>query len=718
MNPCARVGPIRDRRARSNARVSSGAFQRIGPRLVPARGAARVPRTTRAVLTAFTLVGAVLITACADPEPIDTTVIVLGFDGMDYELTRRLMAEGRLPNLARMAESGSFSPLETSIPPQSPVAWSDFITGLDAGGHGIFDFLHRDPATMVPYLSTTITEPPGRTLEIGRWQIPLGGGDVTLMRQGTPFWELLEERGIPTTIVRMPANFPPSGTADRELSGMGTPDILGGYGTYTLFTTSPERFASATGGDVVRADVRRGVFRGSLRGPPNPLLIEPEDLRSEFTAYLDPVRPVVKLVIGDEEIVLQEGEWSDWVSVEYPLPLFQKLVGTGRFYLKQVRPELQLYATPVNIDPADPAMPISTPPDFASELAAAGGRYYTQGFPEDTNARADGVFDEVDFLAQARLAAGEIEQQYRYLLGGFDGGLLFNYFGFIDQVSHMMWRATDPEHPAYDAERDGPHAGVIDELYVKADEIVGETLDRLEVTGGTLIVMSDHGFTSWRRGFSLNAWLEQHGYLTVRDPGRRDIDFLLNVDWSRTQAYGLGLSGLYLNVEGREANGIVSATEAGIVLDEITRGLLREVDPATGEPAVTRVYGRDATYEDAGQLAIGPDLVIGFAKGVRSSDASAAGEVPAEVFADNTGAWSGDHIMDHETVPGVLLSSRPLRTAAPSLRGLAAAVLAEFEVEGFPGSAPPADVAARGPGSNHQPLDRGPPRAVVSGPNR
>ena len=626
-----------------------------------------------------------LAVACGGSEPAGHQVIVLGFDGMDYELTRRMLSEGRLPNLQRMAESGAFSALETSIPPQSPVAWSDFITGLDAGGHGIFDFMHRDPETMVPYLSTTLTEPPGRTLRLGRWEIPLGGGEVVLMRQGVPFWEVLEEQGVPTTIVRMPANFPPSGTAGRELSGMGTPDILGGYGTYSLFTTAPERLGGSPGGDVQRAEIRRGVFDGSLRGPPNPMLVELEELQSEFTVYLDPVRPVVKIEIGDEEIILQEGDWSDWVPVEYPLPLFQKLRGMARFYLKQVRPEFQLYATPVNFDPLDPAIPISTPDDFASELAE-GGRFYTQGFPEDTDAISDGLFDEDEFLAQAALAAEEIRRQYMVLLEEFEDGFLFNYFGFLDQVSHIMWGATDPEHPAYDEERDAPYANVIEDLYVEADKIVGETLDRLEELGGsgTLIVMSDHGFTSWRRSFSLNSWLEQNGYLTVQDRNRRDLTFLQNVDWSRTQAYALGLSGLYVNLEGREAFGIVPPAERGVLLREITRGLLREVDPATGEVAITRVYARDETYTDTGHAEIGPDLVIGFAKGVRSSDASAAGEIPAEVLTDNTGAWSGDHIMDHETVPGVLLSNRPLQVPAGSLKELAAAVLAEFGVRGFP----------------------------------
>jgi predicted AlkP superfamily phosphohydrolase/phosphomutase len=627
------------------------------------------------------------VTACGSPEPVGKRVIVLGFDGMDYELTQRLMSEGKLPNLQRLADSGGFSPLETAIPPQSPVAWSDFITGLDAGGHGIFDFLHRDPATMVPYLSTTVTEPPGRSLTLGRWRVPLSGGGVKLMRRGVPFWEVLEDHGIPTTIIRMPANFPPSGSASRELSGMGTPDILGHYGTYSFFTTTPERITRrVTGGEIFPVQIVDHVVHASLRGPPNPLLVEPEDLRAEFTVYLDPVRPVAKILIAEEEIILQEGEWSDWAGVEFDLPLFQHLRGACRFYLKQVRPAFELYVTPVNLDPLDPAMPISTPPDLAEELARAGDRFYTQGMAEDTKALTDGVFDEDDFLAQAGLVSDEYLRQYWRLLAGFEDGFLFHYFGFLDQVSHVMWRAMDPDHPAHDPERDAPYQRVIEDLYVEADGIVGETLTRLDETGddATLIVMSDHGFTSWTRAFSLNAWLEQKGYLAVRDTGQRDLDFLMNIDWSRTQAYALGLSGLYINRRGRERFGIVSPSEARLLLGEIARGLLREVDPETGLPAITQVYSRDETYRDGGFRELGPDLLIGYAKGARSSDDSAAGRVPEEVFSDNTSEWSGTHIIDHEAVPGVLLSNRPMRQSAGSLRELGAAVLAEFGVEGFP----------------------------------
>jgi predicted AlkP superfamily phosphohydrolase/phosphomutase len=640
------------------------------------------------VLGAFACVAA--LTGCGEPQPVGKRVIVLGFDGMDYELTRQLLDEGRLPHLERLEAAGGFGPLETSIPPQSPVAWSEFITGLDAGGHGIFDFLHRDPATMLPYFSTSTTQAAGRSLEMGRWRLPLGAGTVELMRHGTPFWEVLEEHGVPTTIMRVPANFPPSGTATRELSGMGTPDLLGGYGTFSFFTTAPERVRhraeASGGGQVFPVEVQGGIVRGTLRGPPNPLLAEPDDLEAEFTVYVDAVRPVAKVVLGGQEMLLVEGEWSDWAEVEFRLPFFQRLHGACRFYLKSVRPDFELYVTPLNIDPLDPAMPISTPSDFADELAHAGGRFYTQGMPEDTKALTGGVFDDAEFLAQAALVADEQRGQYRTLLETFEDGLFFYYFGFLDQVSHVMWRAMDPEHPAHDPERDAPHRHVIEELYAEADAIVGETLGHLARSGDDvrLIILSDHGFTSWRRAFSLNAWLEKQGYLAVRDPKNRELDFLQNVDWSRTQAYGLGLSGLYINREGREAVGSVSSSEARWLEDEIIRGLLRIVDPKTGEPAIAAVHRRDEVYGDTGYLEIGPDLIIEYAKGVRSSDDSAAGRVPEEVFSDNTSEWSGDHIMNHEAVPGVLFSNGPLVRPARSLRDMGAALLAEFGIEGFP----------------------------------
>jgi predicted AlkP superfamily phosphohydrolase/phosphomutase len=607
---------------------------------------------------------------------------------MDYDLTSRLMKEGRLPGLSRLAKTGGFAPLGTAIPAQSPVAWSDFITGHDAGVHGIFDFIHRDAATMQPYLSTSRTDPPRHVLRLGGWQFPLSGGKVELLRRGRAFWEILEQHGVPTTILRIPANFPPSGTAGHELSGMGTPDILGGYGTFSYYTTDRLAFLGQqiSGGNVYRVEDTDGVVHARIFGPDHPLKVAPEKLTADLTIYLDPDRPAVKLVVGGEERLLREGEWSDWVPFSFDLVPTQHLPVEARFYLKQVRPQLALYVSPLNFDPMAPALPISSPASFAAELARATGRYYTQGMPENTGALTAGVLSRAEFLAQARIAGQEVLDQFPYVLRRFDRGLLFYYEGNTDLVSHMMWRPMDPGHPAYDPVNDPPFADAVPSAYVSADSLVTYALDHMG-SDALLIAMSDHGFTSLRRTFHLNAWLHQHGYLAVKDeslPAGREL--LTNVDWARTRAYGFGLNGLYVNLQGREQNGIVPPSERERLLAEIKRALEATIDPQTAKPVVGHVYLRDQTYSDGGQRAIGPDAVVGYAKGTRGADASALGEVEREVLTDNDKPWSGDHEMDSPAVPGILATSRPLKRPARNLRELNASVLAEFGIS--PSTAP------------------------------
>ncbi len=619
--------------------------------------------------------------ACSRRTSAGPRVIVLGFDGLDYDLTRSLMAAGRLPNFSRLARMGRFAPLGTTMPPQSPVAWSSFTTGLEPAAHGIFDFVHRDPATLAPYLSTTRTDPPGWLITLGRWQIPLRAGRVTSLRDGQPFWARLEAQGVRTTIMRMPANYPPSGTATRELTGMGTPDLLGTYGTFSFYTSDPAAFDHIVAGGKIHRVQPSGegnTIQANLEGPDNPFLRDKQTLTATLIAYRDPHSPTARITIGHEERVLTVGEWSDWVPVTFtPAPL-QSLRGMCRLYLKQVRPTFQLYVTPINLDPLSPALPISTPGSYAADLARATGRFYTQGMPEDTKAYSADVFDGDEFLRQAANSADENRRQYSFLLHNFREGLLFHYFGHVDLVSHMMWRARDPEAPAYNAARDARYAHVIDDLYVGLDTIVGETLDRMP-PDTLLIVMSDHGFASWRRAFHLNAWLEQHGYLTLIDPARRAEPAFGDVDWSRTRAYGLGLNGLYINLKGREKFGIVDPVQRAALATEIKNTLLHTDDPATHQRAVTAVYQTPETT--GGQIMHAdraPDLIIGYAKGTRCSNESALGAVPDAVVSDNTEAWSGDHCMDPASVPGVLFTSRPLPRDVASLRDLPNAILDVF----------------------------------------
>ena len=613
-------------------------------------------------------------------------VIVLGFDGMDYHLTRELIAQGRLPNLAKLSQAGSFAPLESSIPPQSPVAWSTFITGVDPGQHAIFDFIHRDAKTLEPYLSTTKTEGAGRSIKIGKYQFPLSGGKVELLRRGEAFWEPLERQGVATHIMRMPANFPPSGTATRELSGMGTPDLLGTYGTFSFFTSEPFAFGgkSVSGGTVVPVDASGGVVRASLEGPDNPFLAQPEKTRAEFVCYIDAGRRFVKIVAGSEERLLKIGEWSDWVPLELKMAAFQKLHAEARFYLKQLDPYFELYASPLDLDPLNPALPISTPGSYAAELAESTGRFYSQGMPEETKGLKTGVLSRDEFLAQAKIAGDEVKAQFHHVLDEFRDGLLFYYFGNVDQVSHMMWRARDPGHPAYDAAKDAPYAHVIDDLYVGLDQIVGEAAARLGPSD-LLVVMSDHGFTSWRRSFHLNSWLRDNGYLAVRNPYlREDPGNFGNVDWTKTRAYALGLNGLYINVKGREGSGIVAPADRTALARELAARLLTVVDPWTNQPAITKVFQREEAYQLRGTEDIAPDLIVGYAKGMRGTDESALGGLPRDVIVDNTDEWNGDHCMDPDAVPGVLFTSRALSKKAPNLQSLASAIVAEFGVQDFP----------------------------------
>jgi predicted AlkP superfamily phosphohydrolase/phosphomutase len=248
----------------------------------------------------------------------------------------------------------------------------------------------------------------------------------------------------------------------------------------------------------------------------------------------------------------------------------------------------------------------------------------------------------------------------------------------------MLWRAIDPAHPAYDSEDDRPFAHVIEGLYAELDAIVGETQARLG-RDDLLVVMSDHGFTSWRRTFHLNSWLRDHGYLAVLDPYRRDDPgYFPNVDWTRTRAYALGLNGLYVNLEGREANGTVEPpARAGLAADIAAR-LLATIDPATGAPAIASVHLREEVFTGTVDDLTAPDLVVAYARGTRASDRSALGGLTAEIITDNTQPWSGDHCMDHTSVPGVLLTSRPLRRPAPSVQSLAGVLLAEFGIDAFP----------------------------------
>jgi len=608
-------------------------------------------------------------------------LIVLGIDGMDPQLLTKFMQEGKMPNFAKLAAMGSFKPLTTAIPPQSPVAWSNLITGMNAGGHGIFDFIHRDPKTMELYFSASRVEPPKHSLSLGNWVIPIGSGSAEQLRQGKAFWQILDDHGVPNSVFRIPSNFPPVSAKGNTLSGMGTPDLRGTYGTFTYYTDSPMATAGAVeGGQIVPVQVENSQVSAQLIGPDNSFRKGSPPATETFKVSIDPLEPVARIAFQDQEFVLREGEWSSWTPVEFQLiPFFGNVRGMCRFYLKQVHPRFELYVSPINMDPANPALPISTPASYSSELAEEAGKFHTQGIAEDTKALSDGVLTDKEYLEQAHTVLAEHRRIFDQEFPKFRQGMFFFYFSSLDLNSHMFWRLMDTKHPGYDASLASQYGSTIEEFYQQIDQVLGEVLPRLD-EHTTLMVLSDHGFAPYYRSFNLNTWLSQNGYLTLKPGANLDDNAPFSaVDWSHTRAYGLGLNGLYANVRGREKEGIVDRAQADAVMNEIRQKLLSVRDAKNGESVVTRVDLASEAYQGP-HAHDGPDALIGYNRGYRAGWKTILGSFPAEVFEDNANPWSGDHCMDYTLVPGVLLSNRRIDASSPALTDIAPTILAEFGI--------------------------------------
>jgi predicted AlkP superfamily phosphohydrolase/phosphomutase len=628
-------------------------------------------------LSCFVCLWMTIFTGCHWNSPHSThKMIILGIDGMDPVILKRLIDEGKMPHFKRLQTEGDFKPLATTMPPQSPVAWSTFITGMNPGRHEIFDFIHRDPATMQLYFSTSKAEPAKNVIHLGDWILPLSSGKVTLLRRGKSFWEILQDQGIPATVIRVPANFPPAKTSAVQLSGMGTPDLQGTYGTFAFYTDEPARYEGASGGTVFPVNVEQQTVHAKLMGPRNDFRKGSPAATVDFSTFLDASHPVARIEVDGQRVQLAEKQWSDWVRVSFELaPLVARVRGICRFYLKEVRPHFKLYVSPINIDPSSPALPISTPDNYSAELQDHLGMFYTQGIPQDTKALASAVLDDGEFLQQARFVLGEELKLLQYHLERFKDGLLFLYFGTVDQLSHTFWRSFDPKHPAY--EPGNPYANVIEDGYREMDGALAKLLNRVD-SQTTLIVLSDHGFAPFYRAFHLNSWLRSQGYVSLLDFSEGEM--LQNVDWKNTRAYATGFNLLYLNLQGREREGVVApGAEQQRLIEELKTRLLALRDPKNGEPVVTRVDRGVDVYPGAAAERV-PDLVVGYNKGYRASWETALGKFPREIFRDNAEKWSGDHLIASDWVPGVLLSNRKVMASNPSLLDIAPTVLADFGI--------------------------------------
>lgn len=609
-------------------------------------------------------------------------VIILGLDGLDPHLIKVWMDQGKLPNFQHLQSQGSFRPLRSSIPAQSPVAWSNFITGTDPGGHAIFDFIHRDPERYMAIFSSSETSEARKTISVGNLVFPLSGGDVKNLRKGRAFWQILEDYDIPATVFKIPSNYPPVPTKQRTLSGMGTPDILGSYGILNYYTTEVKEVMEDIGGARIHeVYVIGNRVEAKLPGPTNTFKKDRPESSINFKVFIDPVNPVAKIAIQDNEFILKEGEWSEWKKVRFNMIPTQSVSGICMFYLKQVRPEFKLYISPMNIDPAEPALPISTPTNYAEELEKEFGPFYTQGLPADTSALDNDILDDGEFLAQDDIVLRERLEMFDYELARFESGLFFYYLSSTDQRQHMFWRLIDKEHPSYDPLLASKYGNTIENIYIESDKILAKAMEKAD-KNTILMVMSDHGFTPFRRSFNLNTWLKESGYLSLINEWKQGEEMLfLNTDWSRTKAYALGLNSLYINEREREAEGIISpGPEKENLIREIAHKLENFKDPKTGKRPVFRAYVAKDVYHGP-YVEQAPEIIVGYNSGYRSSWGTPLGRIPKVLIEDNKQKWSGDHCISPEVVPGILFINQKIKADSPALYDLTPTILKIFGID-------------------------------------
>ncbi len=620
------------------------------------------------VLCAALLVGA---TAVAAPQG---RVIILGFDGVDPGISAEMMEKGELPNLKKLAEQGTFKPLESSNPPQSPTAWSNFATCRTPVNHGIFDFLRRNPQTYMPGVGFGITKhpelaPDGALAKMAEYQTH---------REGDSFWKVASDQGLRVKALVVPFAYPAEDLSDNccQLCGLDVPDIRGTQSTYFAMSEDFSAVEPVSGG--MRIPLK---FSGNSATVEVPGIGVPGQrgvyAKVPVTVTADRGAGKVTLEVQGAKATLGAGEWSPWMEWDFPLSDKYGVKSISRFHVMEAGDNVRLYMTCLRIHPREPMMPISTPNAYAAELADRYGLYKTVGWVYDTKALQHDDLTEDLFLDDVRRTMAWRKQLCLDELDRGDFDMLLAAWTATDRVSHLFWRFRDPKHPLYTEEGAKKYGRAVEETYMIMDEIVGAAMERMQ-EGDLLMLMSDHGFHSFRYGFSVNTWLIRNGYLAVKgqtDPATAYTDqkYMLDFDWPRTRAYALGLGMVFLNRQGREGQGTVAEADVPALIEEIRGKLLEETDPETGDKVFRSIY---TNVKPEGAAALhAPDLQLGYAEGYQTAKASAAGAAPKELISPNLDKWSGEHASsDKAFTPGIFFSNQKF-DADPALIDLGVTAL-------------------------------------------
>jgi predicted AlkP superfamily phosphohydrolase/phosphomutase len=534
-----------------------------------------------------------------------------------------------------------------------------------------------------------------------RKYIPATHPGVINRRQGIPFWEVAAKAGKKSTIIHVPVTFPATDFDDGNmLSGLGVPDASGRVGKPFYFTSELDFHRSGGSGsnefsiEVVQLVDNKGVIPTQIQGPPNKLFKEPPYISIPMTITVAQDRQSITIEESGQKLTLKPGEWSGWTDFVFPFNPLIKLRGISRFHLISVAPEIKLYLSPINFDPRNlpPGFRISTPAKWAPQVAKQYGLYKTLGWQIDTWAISEGFADEQMFWDDMNFTVAQNRKMFDGFLAG-DKELMVQCFEFPDRVGHVFWRLMDTQHPAYDSVLAAKWGDALLRTYQLMDSIVGDAMAAAEKHNATLIVLSDHGFASFRKSVNYDTWLVMNGYMVLKSGVQvkeRNVEMLFdqgqfweNVDWSQTRAYAMGLGEIYLNTKGRESKGIVNpGPEAEALKAELKQRLTQFTDPETGEHPVRRVLAREEIYKQFDPNMI-PDLFVTNNDGYRVSWQTALGGIPKNLLEPNKQVWSGDHCsVDPEIVKGIFFINRKLATnRAPYIADVYPTVLGTLGVK-------------------------------------
>jgi predicted AlkP superfamily phosphohydrolase/phosphomutase len=613
----------------------------------------------------YRLLVGVTLTCVALSSQAEKRVIILGFDGVDPGIVQTMFDAGELKNLKALGEMGTFTPLGSSNPPQSPTAWSSFSTSKHPGNHGIYDFLLRTPKTYRPGVGFGNVVPEELNPD-GSVKSPAAFKNI---RKGRTFWKVASNEGVRAKVLSVPFAFPADTLEEGcMLAGLGVPDLRGTTSTFFLMGEGLDTSSGFSGGKKIALEFDGGSTVAEVEG------IRIPGTRSyakvPVNIKVDRAARSVSLEVAGKEVTLKEGTWSEWIPWAFELSPKSTANAISRFHVLEAGDQVRLYMTCLQFDPEKPYIDFTSPSEYGKELVDRYGHFKTIGWTYDTHALRQDALTEELFLDDVKKTMGWRET---LTLDEMDAGkfeLLISAWTGTDRVGHMFWHHRDPEHPMHTPEGHAKYGEVVEDTYRQMDETVGKVLAKLG-EDDLLMVMSDHGFHSFRTGFNVNTWLIRNGYLSV--VGNSDAStatnakaFLQGYDWSKSKAYSIGLGSIFINQKGREGQGTVGTDDADALIAEIRQKLLEVTDPSTGKKVFSEIYPRDFYSGKATDGA--PDLQLGYAEGFQSTKDAAKGVAPAALFEDNMDKWSGDHAAsDMATSSGIFFSNKPIKKSNPHL---------------------------------------------------